>query len=64
MGFGAMGPEPQGAVERTGDSLGIPERQVQGDLQRFKEFIEGRQEETGSWRGEVHGARAQGKSSS
>jgi hypothetical protein len=26
---------------------------VKGDLERFKEFIEGRGQETGAWRGEV-----------
>jgi uncharacterized membrane protein len=47
--------EPEGAVESAGDALGIPERQVQGDLERFKEFIESRGTETGAWRGEVEG---------
>lgn len=56
--------EPQGPVERAGDALGMLDRRVQGDLQRFKEFIESRQEETGAWRGEVHGARPQSQSSS
>jgi len=27
-------------AEFVGDALGIPDRQVKGDLQRFKEFIE------------------------
>jgi hypothetical protein len=26
---------------------------VEGDLQRFKEFIESRGRETGAWRGEI-----------
>jgi hypothetical protein len=31
-------------------------RQVDGDLKRFKEFIEARAGETGAWRGEIqHG---------
>jgi uncharacterized membrane protein len=47
--------EPEGAMESAGDALGIPERQVQGDLERFKEFIESRGTETGAWRGEVEG---------
>jgi hypothetical protein len=29
------------------------DRRVKGDLERFKEFIEGRGKETGAWRGEV-----------
>ncbi len=45
--------EPEGALESAGDALGIPERQVEGDLERFKEFIESRGSETGAWRGEV-----------
>ena len=45
--------EPEGAVESAGDALGFVERQAEGDLQRFKEFIELRRTPTGSWRGEV-----------
>ncbi len=39
--------------EKVGDALGLLERRVKGDLGRFKEFIESRGAETGSWRGEV-----------
>ena len=45
--------EPEGAVEKAGDVLHIVERRVQGDLERFKKFIESRGTETGAWRGEV-----------
>jgi uncharacterized membrane protein len=45
--------EPQGMMEKAGDALGIVDRQVRGDLERFKEFIESRGEETGEWRGTV-----------
>lgn len=45
--------EPEGAVEKTGDLLNLVERRVEGDLERFKEFIESRGAETGAWRGEV-----------
>ena len=51
--------EPQGAVENVGSALGVVERRVAGDLERFKEFIESRGAETGAWRGEIdrdHGA--------
>jgi uncharacterized membrane protein len=48
-----MDVEPEGAVESVGDAVGIPERRVKGDLERFKEFIESRGRETGAWRGEV-----------
>jgi len=45
--------ETQGLMEKAGDLLGVVDRQVKGDLERFKLFIEGRGEETGSWRGTV-----------
>ena len=44
---------PEGFVEKAGDALQIVQRRVDGDLERFKEFIEHRGTETGSWRGEV-----------
>lgn len=45
--------EPEGVVEAAGDALGMLDRRVKGDLERFKEFIEARGGETGAWRGEV-----------
>ncbi|MDQ3938136.1 MAG: SRPBCC family protein, partial [Chloroflexota bacterium] len=45
--------EPRGALESAGDALGVPERRVEGDLKRFKEFIESRGAETGAWRGRI-----------
>lgn len=45
--------QPDGALERVGSALGVLDRRVQGDLDRFKAFIESRQQPTGSWRGEV-----------
>ncbi|HEY7874596.1 MAG TPA: SRPBCC family protein [Actinomycetota bacterium] len=45
--------EPEGAVEKAGDVLGIVKGRIKGDLERFKEFIESRGSETGAWRGEV-----------
>ena len=47
--------EPQGLVEKAGDALNIVERQAESDLEKFKEFIESRGNETGAWRGEVAG---------
>jgi uncharacterized membrane protein len=47
--------EPEGPAESVGDALGVVKRRVKGDLERFKEFIEGRGRETGGWRGEVDG---------
>ncbi len=51
----AMDWEPEGVVQRAGDALGFDDRQVRGDLERFKEFIESRGKETGAWRGEIDG---------
>ena len=47
--------DPEGVVDTVGANLGFLERQVKGDLQRFKEFMEARQNPTGAWRGEIHG---------
>jgi uncharacterized membrane protein len=45
--------DPEGALESIGDALGMVDRRVEGDLERFKQFIESRGAETGAWRGEV-----------
>jgi uncharacterized membrane protein len=44
---------PEGIKEKVGAALNAPDRRVQGDLKRFKEFIEDRGTETGGWRGDV-----------
>jgi uncharacterized membrane protein len=38
--------DPEGVVENIGDKLGVVGRRVEGDLKRFKDFIEGRQAPT------------------
>jgi len=45
--------DPESIVEEVGDKLGFVTRRVQGDLDRFKEFIESRGVETGAWRGTI-----------
>jgi hypothetical protein len=45
--------EPEGAKEKVGDLVGVLDRRVQGDLERFKELIESRGTASGAWRGEV-----------
>jgi ribosome-associated toxin RatA of RatAB toxin-antitoxin module len=45
--------DPEGFVENVGDKLGFVAARTKGDLDRFKEFIEERQVETGGWRGEI-----------
>jgi uncharacterized membrane protein len=45
--------ESDGMIEKLGGLLGQDDRQVKGDLERFKELVERRGAETGAWRGEV-----------
>src|SRR6266508_2680932 len=64
VSFQALGPnkthvtvrlnyEPKGATEKLGDMLGMASRRVEGDLERFKDFIESKGHETGACRGTV-----------
>lgn len=46
--------EPEGVVEQVGDKLGIVERQVRSDLERFKELVESQGYASGAWRGSVN----------
>ena len=48
-----MAYEPETGVEKVADWLGSVGRRIDGDLERFKEFIEARGAETGGWRGRV-----------
>jgi uncharacterized protein (TIGR02271 family) len=48
-----IGYEPEGFLEKTGDALGIPSGRIEGDLQRFRDYVEERGRETGGWRGEI-----------
>ena len=52
--------DPEGLIENVGDALGAVSMRVQGDLNRFKKFIENRGRETGAWRGEIRGATVSG----
>jgi uncharacterized membrane protein len=45
--------EPEGLAETVGDKLGVVERRVKKDLERFKELVESQPHPTGAWRGEV-----------
>jgi uncharacterized membrane protein len=47
---------PEGLRESAGSALGVVRSRVTRDLERFKEFLEGRGVETGAWRGEIHGS--------
>jgi hypothetical protein len=44
--------EPEGFLERAGDALGIPSSQVEGNLKRFRDFIERREMGNGTWDGQ------------
>ena len=44
---------PEGFVEHVGDDVGAVSSRVQGDLERFKAFIEKQGRETGAWRGRI-----------
>ncbi|MEV0210489.1 SRPBCC family protein [Streptomyces sp. NPDC050788] len=48
-----MDVESSGPAEKAADMLGMLDRRVKGDMRRFKEFIESRGDESGSWRGRV-----------
>ncbi|WP_426361732.1 SRPBCC family protein [Streptomyces sp. E-08] len=56
----ALDVAPRGVVERAGEALGFPKHRVQGDLERFKDFIEGRDGATGGWRGRLRPADSSG----
>jgi uncharacterized membrane protein len=45
--------EPEGAMEKAGDKLGVIKTRAKNDLKRFKSFIENRGRESGAWRGDV-----------
>jgi carbon monoxide dehydrogenase subunit G len=46
--------EPEGVVEQAGDKLGIVQRQVKSDLERFKKLIEDQGYASGAWRGSIN----------
>jgi uncharacterized protein YndB with AHSA1/START domain len=45
--------EPEGFLEKAGDVLGIPSGRAEGDLKRFRDFIEERGIETAGWNGRI-----------
>ncbi|HKU55517.1 MAG TPA: SRPBCC family protein [Gaiellaceae bacterium] len=46
--------QPQGVFEKLASGLRFHRRAIKTDLQRYKAFVEMRNEETGAWRGEIH----------
>src|SRR5258706_10864204 len=64
VSFQALGPDrtridlkpsyrPEGAADKVGATLCVVSSRVEGDLKRFKEFIQNRGGETGAWRGKI-----------
>jgi len=45
--------QPQSAVEKVGDAVGIVSKKVEDAVEKFKDLVEQRGAETGAWRGEV-----------
>jgi uncharacterized membrane protein len=48
-----MSYKPDGISEQAGSVVGLDRRRVRGDLERFRELIEGRRAASGAWRGEI-----------
>jgi uncharacterized membrane protein len=46
--------QPEGMFEKLASGLRFHRRALRTDLQRYKAFVEMRNEETGAWRGEIH----------
>jgi uncharacterized membrane protein len=46
--------EPEGVIENLGEAIGAVSLRIEGDLERFKTFIEERGRESGAWRGAVN----------
>jgi uncharacterized membrane protein len=49
----SMSYRTEGPVESLGSAAGLDRKRIKGDLDRFKQLIESRGEESGAWRGEV-----------
>lgn len=53
--------DPDSLTERVGTALHIVQQRAEGDLHRFKAFIEGRGSASGAWRGDVPRAPQRGE---
>lgn len=49
-----MAAEPEGFAESVGEKLGVLDRQVQGDLERFRDYMARRGTAEGAYRGETN----------
>jgi uncharacterized membrane protein len=50
--------EPEGAIERVGDTLGLVGRRIEGDLERFKRVVESEHSTDDGWPGQIVSGRA------
>ena len=55
-----MSYDPEGVIESAGDSLGFMSRRVQGNLERFRDFVEALGQETGGYRETLENPKAPG----
>ncbi|GGY65211.1 SRPBCC family protein [Streptomyces omiyaensis] len=49
----AMEVEPTGVMDKAAKAMGVVENRIEGDLHRFKDFIEDRDRASGGWRGRL-----------
>jgi uncharacterized membrane protein len=49
----SLGYQAEGFVEAVGSAAGLDRRRIAGDLERFKELIEGRGSASGAWREDI-----------
>jgi uncharacterized membrane protein len=49
----SMSYQAEGPTEQLGSAAGLDARRVRADLERFKELVESRGQESGAWRGEI-----------
>ncbi len=56
----SMEVEASGVADRAGKAMGFVENRIEGDLHRFKDFIEERDHATGGWRGRIRPAESAG----
>lgn len=49
----SVGYEAEGIIEKGGSMLGVDKMRIQQDLQKFKDYLEERGQETGGWRGTI-----------
>jgi len=53
----SMSYQADGPLEQAGSAAGLDSRRVHGDLERFKQLVESRGDESGAWRGDVSAGR-------